>query len=87
MANVEFPKLVFRDNLAMGLPISTPMLLEVLCFICVSEMPRLKSYDQACTLATGTIFCRALESILSSSSSDPGVCQVSISVTVTNILN
>ena len=31
-----------------------PMLLEVLCLICVSEMPRLKSYqgstDQACTI-------------------------------------
>ena len=54
MANMEFLKLVFRDNLAMGLPISTPMLLEVLCLTRVSEMPRLKSYqgstDQACTI-------------------------------------
>ncbi len=51
------------------------------------ELPRLNRSSMH-NLATGTfIFCRALESILSSSSSDPGVCQVSISVTVTNILN
>jgi hypothetical protein len=51
------------------------------------ELPRLNRSSMH-NLATGTfIFCRALESILSSSSSDPGVCQVSISVTVTYILN
>ena len=51
------------------------------------ELPRLNRSSMH-NLATGTfIFCRALESILSSSSSDPGVCQVSISVTVTYVLN
>ena len=40
------------------------------------ELPRLNRSSMH-NLATGTfIFCRALESILSSSSSDPGVCQV-----------
>jgi hypothetical protein len=42
------------------------------------ELPRLNRSSMH-NLATGTfIFCRALESILSSSSSDPGVCQVYI---------
>ena len=59
-----------------------PMLLEVLCLSCVSEMPRLKELPRLNkssmhNLATGTfIFCHALEGILSSSSSDPGVAHL-----------
>jgi len=50
-------------------------------------LPRLNRSSMH-NLATGTfIFCRALESILTSNISDPGVCQVSISVTVTYLLN